>query len=79
MVVEPIESPPGNLTINLTMRPHVSAIAQIEAALNELATLEIGLDDLLRTLSCAACDEAKRSRLEGMKPPAIGEADPTGE
>ena len=78
MVVEPIESPPDNLTINLEMLPHVSEIAQIEVALNELTMLEVGLEDLLRTPRCAACDEASRSRLEAMKPPAIDEANPTG-
>lgn len=73
-----IERTPHETTVNFEPG-HVEELALIKDALNELSALEVRLADSLRMPHCAACDEASPSRLEGMKPPAIGEADPTGE
>lgn len=72
-----VEREPGEVTVNF--EPACAReLALIKDALHELSALEIGLMDLLRSPHCAACAEANRSRLEAMKPQAIGEANQTG-
>ncbi|MDD3325644.1 MAG: hypothetical protein PHW25_01000 [Zoogloea sp.] len=72
-----VEREPGEVTVNFEPAC-AQELTLIEDALHELTALEVGLMDLLRSPRCSACDEANRSRLAAMKPPATDEANLTG-